>query len=169
VRANDVKAQLASAMLTTNQIKVSSAPLAVVFAADLEPSKNVPRIRELKLADGFPVDFVDRLDMYLKTFSGEGTEHGSMAWAYKQTTFASAAFLYAAAAHGLVTCPMEGFDEGAVRAAVGLPERYSVPIVISLGYPKQGVAPRVSNRLEPTEVFFEGRFGVPMDELFKAS
>ena len=43
-------------------------------------------------------------------------------------------YMHAAAAHGLDTAPMEGFDADAVHKALGLPERYSVPLIVATGY-----------------------------------
>lgn len=42
--------------------------------------------------------------------------------------------LLAATAQGLASCPMEGFDMRRLRKAFRLPLRYSVPIVVSIGY-----------------------------------
>lgn len=166
LRSEDDRAHLAPAMLASNQAKVTSAPLVVVFAADLEPSKGVPRLQELMRAGGAPEGMVNFLPMYLNNFSGEGTDKG-LGWSYKQTSIAAATFLYAAAAHGLATCPMEGFDQEAVKKALELPDRYSVPIIISVGYTKDGVQPRVSGRLPPAEVLFEGKLGGSTTTLFE--
>jgi len=55
-------------------------------------------------------------------------------YAWKQCTFPADTFLHLCTAAGWNTCVMEGLDEGAVQRVVGLPERYSVPMVISVGY-----------------------------------
>ena len=56
-------------------------------------------------------------------------------WAYKNTALAAAAYMYAATAHGLATCPMEGFDERRLCFSLGIDmERYSVPMIVSTGY-----------------------------------
>ncbi|KAJ0389063.1 hypothetical protein ATCC90586_011010 [Pythium insidiosum] len=61
---------------------------------------------------------------------------------------------------------MEGFDQEGVKKALGLSDRYSVPIVISAGYAKDDAVARGSIRLPPTEVFFEGQFGKSTAALF---
>lgn len=67
--------------------------------------------------------------------STEPTELLSVAYrAYKNTSFAAMTYMLAAAAHGLDTAPMEGFDANAVHKALGLPERYSVPLIVATGY-----------------------------------
>ncbi len=115
---------------------------------------------------GTPEVVIDILPGYLKGFTGEGTPAGSHSWAYKQTSIAAATFMYAAKAHGLVTRPMEGFDQEALKKAVGLTDRYAVPIIISAGYPTEDHATVGGTRLEPTEVFFEGKFGEQTSNLF---
>jgi nitroreductase len=104
---------------------------------------------------------------YLAGFSGENTPEGAKSWSYKQTSIAAATFIYAAAAKGLATCPMEGFDQEAIKKALGLSDRYSVAIVVSVGYPKDGAKPRASGRRPPTEVFFEGQLGGSTAALFE--
>lgn len=69
------------------------------------------------------------------------------AWAFKQTMVAASTFLLAATAHGVQTCPMEGFESvEAVALSVGIdPKRYSVPVVVSVGYelaPPKAPSPR---------------------------
>lgn len=45
--------------------------------------------------------------------------------------------LLAATSHGLASCPMEGFDMRRLRKELRIPLRYSVPIVVSIGYPSE--------------------------------
>lgn len=45
--------------------------------------------------------------------------------------------LLAATSHGLATCPMEGFDMRRLRKALRIPLRYSIPIVVCIGYPSE--------------------------------
>jgi nitroreductase len=126
VRDPAVRAKLEQAMVPGNQLKVASAPVNVVFAADLEPER---------LLTASTPDFIREA---LPKFMGLATS--PEAWAFKQTMMAVQTFLLAATAHGVQTGPMEGFRSvEAVRDAVGLPPRYSVPVVVALGYEK---APR---------------------------
>ncbi|RLN66287.1 hypothetical protein BBJ28_00013919 [Nothophytophthora sp. Chile5] len=153
-----------------------------------EPSKRVPHLQKLAHDNGAPADFVSNLPHFVRLFSGEGKVAGgirecistavsplqavpsnvpTMAWAFKQTTFAAATFLYAAQVHGVATCPMEGFDETRVRNALDIPDRYGVPVVICLGYENPAAKPaKASPRLAPTEIFFDGKFGQSSEKLF---
>ncbi|KAE9331418.1 hypothetical protein PF008_g15446 [Phytophthora fragariae] len=188
VREQKDREKLAEAMLDSNARKVKEAPVVAVFAADCEPSKRVPRLQKLAHDNGAPVDFVSNLPHFVRLFSGEGvvvrglraaiatavsplqpapSNVSTEAWAYKQATFAAATFLYAAQEYGLATCPMEGFDQIRVRNALDIPDRYGVPVVIALGHPNPAAKPKKpSARLDPTEVFFDGKFGDSSEEIF---
>ena len=95
-------------------------------------------------------------------------------WASKNAMLAAMAFMLAATAHGLTTCPMEGFDARRVRRVLNIPGRYALPVVISLGYeasPAEAAGqgghavssqqPPSSLRFDLSEVAHEDRFGAP--------
>ncbi|TMW69313.1 hypothetical protein Poli38472_001469 [Pythium oligandrum] len=166
LRTAEDRTRLSEAMLASNVAKVKGAPLVVAFVADLEPSKEIPRNQQLMRDAGIPEAYINVLPTFLKGFSGEGTPAG-LAWSYKQTTFAAATFIFAARALGLVTRPIEGFDQEKLKTALGLTERYSVPVVVSVGYPKGDLPAKSSLRFNPAEVFFEGTLGSLMSGLFE--
>ena len=56
------------------------------------------------------------------------------AWGFKNTALAAQTYMLAASAHGVGTCPMEGFDIERLRDALSLPRRYSVPLVVATGF-----------------------------------
>ncbi|KAG1693277.1 hypothetical protein DVH05_023742 [Phytophthora capsici] len=169
LRTAEDRAALADAMMDANARKVNEAPVVVVFAADCEPSKNVARMQQLNRDNGAPDDFVNGIPPLVELFSGEHDPNVSTeAWAYKQTTFAAATFLYAAQIHGLATCPMEGMDQASVKKVLNIPgDRYSIPVVVALGHANPAAKPaKPSVRFAPTEVFFEGKFGQSTEKLF---
>ncbi|KAF4137323.1 Nitroreductase family, partial [Phytophthora infestans] len=188
VREPKDREKLAEAMMDSNIRKVKEAPVVAVFAADLEPSKRVPRLQQLAHDNGASADFVANLPHFVRLFSGEGVVASGLraaiatavspllpvpsnvsteAWAFKQTALAAATFLYAAQAHDLATCPMEGFDQIRVRNALDIPDRYGVPVVIALGHANPDAKPqKPSVRLDPTEIFFDGKFGNSSDKIF---
>lgn len=139
--------------------------------------RGVPRIQELQLAAGLPPSYVSGLPSSVSLFSQHELPPETksplgaptIAWAFKQTTFAAATFLYAAQAHGVATGPMEGFDEVRVREVLKIPERYKVAVVVALGYPLEGKKPHDTVRLPPTEVFFDGEFGKSSASIFEDS
>lgn len=55
-------------------------------------------------------------------------------WLAKQVMLAAMNFMLAAEAAGLATTPMEGFDERRVKAALDIPRRHVVPVVIPVGF-----------------------------------
>mmetsp|Transcript_27846 Transcript_27846/g.64027 ORF Transcript_27846/g.64027 Transcript_27846/m.64027 type:complete len:96 (+) Transcript_27846:134-421(+) len=78
------------------------------------------------------------------------------AWAFKQTMPAATHFMLQASELGLASLPMEGFDESRVRRALKIPRRYSLPVIIAVGYPTAKAAAAART----------GRF--PIGEMFSA-
>lgn len=56
-------------------------------------------------------------------------------WASKNTMLVAMTYMLACTSRGLATCPMEGFNVGGVRRALGIPKRYSIPLIVSTGFP----------------------------------
>ncbi len=135
---------------------------------------------------GASADEVNNFPDFLRLFSGEGKVGGAIrsaisiamspfqpvpsyvptiAWSYKQTIFPAASFVYAAQSHGLGTCVMEGFDENRLRNILDIPDRYSIPVVICCGYADETkLLPCKTPRLEPKQVFFDGKFGTTSED-----
>lgn len=158
-----------------------------------EPSRRVPFIQQLMHNNNEPPSDINNLPHHLRLFAGEGHLGGAIrcaistvmspiqavpsnvptiAWSFKQTAFAAANFIYAAQAHGLVTCPMEGFDEVRLRSALDIPDRYAVPVVVCLGFPKQeggASSSKQSSRLPPEAIFFDGKFGGSSAKIFEST
>ncbi|MGA3065490.1 MAG: nitroreductase family protein [Tepidisphaeraceae bacterium] len=55
-------------------------------------------------------------------------------WLTKQTMLCAMTLMLAAAAAGLATLPMEGFDERRVARVLGIPRSQMIPVVIAIGY-----------------------------------
>ncbi len=56
-------------------------------------------------------------------------------YARAQTMIAASTFMIAASGAGLATSPIEGFDERRLKKLLAIPSHYSVPVIVSLGYP----------------------------------
>jgi nitroreductase len=85
-------------------------------------------------------------------------------WSFKSTALAAQTLLLAATAHRLSSTPMEGFDQRRVRAALRIPDRYSVPLVIALGYAKpveQGGGANRTARYPVSQVVKRDSFDTP--------
>ena len=55
-------------------------------------------------------------------------------WLAKQVSLSVMVFMLAAAAAGLGTCPMEGFDESRVKKLLGIPAHMLVVMVVPVGF-----------------------------------
>lgn len=55
-------------------------------------------------------------------------------YAWKQTMIPATMFLTLAAAAGWQTLMLEGFDESAVKEVLGVPGRFTVPVMVCVGY-----------------------------------
>lgn len=82
-----------------------------------------------------------------------------------QTMLAAENFMIAAAAAGLGTSPMEGFDEYRLKRLLAIPLSFSVPVIISVGYPAEGPPPRPSIRLPLAERVSWDLFGRRSNDL----
>ena len=93
----------------------------------------------------------------------------TLSWSIKNTIFAAQTFMLAATANGLGTAPMEGFDERRLCQSLNIPtDRYAVPLVISVGYPKEEVPLEAEIQKVPTtrryplsDICFSNSFGTP--------
>jgi len=56
-------------------------------------------------------------------------------WASKNTMLVAMTFMLACTSRGLASCPMEGYNVGGIRKALGIPKRYGIPIIVSVGMP----------------------------------
>lgn len=56
-------------------------------------------------------------------------------WSSKNTMLVAMSYMLACTSRGWTTCPMEGFNAGGIRKALGIPRRFSIPIIVSTGRP----------------------------------
>jgi Nitroreductase family len=156
------------------------------FDISIEPSRLTKALIELELESGADIAYLSPLSPQIDrifrkkskvpcTFqralasllphrsSASFIPHDFAAWAVENTTFAAQTFLLAATSRGLSTAVMEGFDERRVCYSLGIPEdRYTVPFVVSVGYPNaQGETIRPKRRFRLEDVCYADRFGVP--------
>ncbi|KAG5486330.1 hypothetical protein CUR178_07641 [Leishmania enriettii] len=160
VTNTEVREQLFQAAL--GQPQVLQAPVTVVFVGDVEPERNAPQALEMGLETGYYGPLYGATYLRNVYYFMHGGPMQSMAavksivsawysrtagtplvsvpvsragYAWKQTMIPAAAFVQLCTAAGWDTCMMEGIDEDAVKRAVGVPvERYTVPVIVSVGY-----------------------------------
>lgn len=85
------------------------------------------------------------------------------AWAYKNTALAAQTYMLSAAALGLRTCPMEGYESTEIAKVLKIPERYDIPLMIATGYSTRGATPKVRTRFPVHEICFSEEFGKKFD------
>ena len=159
VQSVEQRHKLASAMIGgANALRISTAAISVVFAADTQAMQSLRDLQLLERRAGKGVRYLRSLETDLAAFSsftGSSAEHalkgaafhmlntlGSQlpsvnspeAWAFKNASFAAQTLMLAATAHGLSSCAMEGFNARAVRLVCGIPDRYGIPLIVSLGH-----------------------------------
>lgn len=154
------KAALAKAAL--GQRHVLEAPATIVFAGDTEPEANAPAALEMSLdAKAIPASYAPGylrniyyflhggpLQMFAAAKSVLSSAYSARTdtallsvpvnmtgYAWKQTMIPVTTFVQLATAAGWETCVLEGIDQDAVRRVVGLPERFTVPVIVTVGYP----------------------------------
>ena len=186
VSAAEQRAELLPAAL--GQKQVEEAPAVVVFAGNTRPTENIHKAWLLGLHAGcyprsYEPIYYRNIRFMLETGScgalqvfkyGLTQGIGSMkpapsvplsmqGYAWKQTMPAVMNFMNAATAAGLATSPMEGIDENAVKKVVGLPDHYTVPCIVAVGYPQPSQRETPAMPRFPTEdVIFDGKFGDPL-------
>lgn len=84
-------------------------------------------------------------------------------WSVRQAALAAQTFMLLAAARRIDTGPMEGFDEGRVRRVLGIPRRYTVAIIVTVGRSAPHDRPR-RLRLPLSEILHQERFRVPRQD-----
>jgi nitroreductase len=90
------------------------------------------------------------------------TLNSAEGWAFKNAALAAQTLMLGAAAAGLASLPLEGFDARMACAALGIPwPRYAVPLAVALGYAAQPHAPPPSSRPPPQAIFSLDAFGAP--------
>ncbi|MDP3177024.1 MAG: nitroreductase family protein [Spirochaetaceae bacterium] len=88
-------------------------------AADYEPGSDFIRARASRFPGGYPVFLADYRGYYEHLAAGGLVEH----WARAQAYIACANMMTGAAAAGVDSCAIEGYDEGKLLSALGVEAR----------------------------------------------
>lgn len=122
-----------------NQSPAATAPVMiaiVAMAADLAPGSAFVEARLTAEAGGPPPR--ELRDMYREFHARIEPQ----SWAIAQCNFAAAQMMIQASALGLATCPMGGFDETALAAALGMVQGEAPALVLALGHCAQAQGER---------------------------
>jgi nitroreductase len=133
-----LRRHLRSACWNQSQITTASAVIVILaLKTELKPESGYARrmLRRLLRSDA-------ELDEAMQIY--HGITHGDLAaWSVAQCHIAAADMMLAAAAIGLDSCPMGGFEPEAVAEVLGIDRaRFEVALLLALGYRAQPQPPR---------------------------
>jgi nitroreductase len=132
----DLKAKLRPACW--NQAQITTCSHLVIILAGIESVKPESGLPEKRFARREMPQ--ENLDFYLKLYADHLTETLSSdeniyAWTAKQTAFAGANMMSAAAVRGIDSCPIEGFDRNQVEEILNLDKsKFRLSMAIPFGY-----------------------------------
>lgn len=123
-----------------NQPQVTTCShLVVILAAieSLKPESGIPALRFARR--DLPQDKLDAYnELYKNHLTGANvlsSDENIFAWSAKQTAFAGANMMTAAAVKGIDSCPIEGFDKQKVEEVLGLDTtKYQLSMLLPFGY-----------------------------------
>lgn len=142
------------------QDQVEQAPVVIVACGDPEAWRDD---LELVIAIGreHGIDDESRIDRKRHNVAKALNEQSNMPmWVTKQTMIAATTMMWMAESLGYDTGPMEGFDEGLVREALGIPDRVRVVFLLAVGR-LSGDDGRYPGRLPVSRTLFVDRYGEP--------
>lgn len=123
------RAEVAAACF--GQAPAATAPLMIAIVArvaEAAPGTAFCEARLLAEAGSMPPDELRGM------YRGFHAQVEPKSWAVAQCNFAAAQMMAQATALGLATCPMGGFDEAALTAALGLAPGEAPALVLALGH-----------------------------------
>ncbi|MDM8526092.1 nitroreductase family protein, partial [Desulfococcaceae bacterium HSG8] len=138
----DMQEKLQLQGLAWNQPKVSEAPVVLIVLADRDAWKKDHPFLERNFNEMVKAGSMteDQYQWFVDTCAGlyGSSEEKIQAFACKNTGFFSMSLMLAAKNLGLDTHPMDGFDHDGVRKAFNIPGNYWVPILLPVGYFREG-------------------------------
>jgi nitroreductase len=121
-----------------NQVQITSCSHLVVVLAGIESVKPETGIPEKRFARrNMPQD---KLDFYLNLYAEHlketlSSDENIYAWTSKQTVFAGANMMNAAAIKGIDSCPIEGFEKDKVEEILDIDKsKYGLSFILPFGY-----------------------------------
>lgn len=144
------------------QAHVTDAAAAVVVLGNLDPAAHAERVFDDWLEKGY-LDGEDARDGLLEQVRDwrERDRATNETWTTRSTALAGMTLLYAAWAEGVASCPMEGFDDEAVREEFDVGEGYEPVMLVTLGYPEEDaddIETERKMRRPVEEIVHEGEF-----------
>lgn len=136
VRDPERKAALRA--VANDQPKITEAPVVLIVLGDRDGWKEGNPTLEGHFRNNLKPEQRDWFLSATKALYGDSSD-ASLAFAAKNAGLFAMSFMYAAAARGLDTHPMDGFDLEAVRKEFAVPDNYWIPMLIAVGRRKPGL------------------------------
>ncbi len=128
--------------LAWDQPKVTEAPVMLIFLADMDAWKEghlfVEKNFQEMIKAGLMAEEQRQWFADARTSLYGSSKEKELAFVCKNTGFFAMALMLAAKNLGLDTHPMDGFDHDEVRKAFNIPENYWIPLLLAVGYFKEG-------------------------------
>ncbi len=150
VRDSELRRQIRA--VAWDQAQVTDASLLVLLCADLNAHAKNPQ----RYWAHAPQEVQDILVPALTPFYN-GKPQLIRDEAMRSTGFAGMTLMLAARELGYDSCPMIGFDAGAVAKLINLPADHALSFMLAIGKPAKAVWPR-GERLQDSELVIEDRF-----------
>ncbi|EHM10529.1 nitroreductase [Thermanaerovibrio velox DSM 12556] len=138
-----------------NQPKVEEASAVLIVAGDpMAVENHIDPVLESMIRLGYmkAEDAARTRPMPFKLY-GEPDSERRRLFAAKNASLFAMSVMVAAMGHGLSTHPMDGFDEAKVKETFGIPDRLVIPMLIAVGYLKEGVTLLPRGMRRPLEGF----------------
>lgn len=150
VRDPELRRQLRAA--AWDQAQVTDASLLIVLCADLKAWEKNP----LRYWDNAPKPVQEFMLPAIHNYYS-GREQVQRDEGMRSCGMAAQTLMLAAQELGYESCPMDGFDYGAVGKLIGLPPDHAVAMFVVIGKPTQAPWPRPS-QLSASDVVIENHF-----------
>ncbi len=124
-----------------DQEHVTDAAAAVVVLGNKDPAAHAEAVFDDWLEKGY-VPNEDVRDALLGNVEemAEMPEDERRVWTTRSTALGAMTLMLAAWDEGVATCPMEGFDAGALADEFDVPNGYEPVMLVTMGYPAEGAA-----------------------------
>ncbi|TRX71969.1 NAD(P)H-dependent oxidoreductase [Carboxylicivirga sp. M1479] len=131
IETSDIRVKLQKA--AWNQPQTTEASHLLIFAANLELNDDdidnfLSRTSEIR---NIPLSSLAEYETMMKGFVAQMTSNDLAIWSAKQAYIALGQLMVAASVEGIDTCPMEGFDKGAVDKILDLPNQKLGSVVMA--------------------------------------
>jgi nitroreductase len=131
VRNPENKKRLRACAYDQAHVEEASATIIVLGTTDPSPKAEelaADRIKKGTMDDTKKKEFLATVESFSKD------KNYAKIWTNRSTSLAAMTLMHAAKSMGLSTCPMEGFKADCIKEEFGIPEKYEVVMLITLGY-----------------------------------